>query len=223
MKSKRILLVGGGGHCHSVLDSLFRLGKYDEIGIVDCEPKTQIFGVPVIGTDSDLPRLFALGWHDAAITLGSIGAPAGRRTLFQILKRIGFNLPAVLDPSALVGVTSEIGEGAFIGKRAVVNSGTQVGRCAIINTGAILEHDCSIGDFAHIAPGSTLCGETVVGENTHIGAGSVVRQQIHIGSNSLIGVGSVVVAPIGDHVKAFGNPCGVVETGWESISLRKPE
>lgn len=223
MKSKKVLLVGGGGHCRSVLDSLFRLGNYDEIGIIDCEPKPQIFGVPVVGADSDLPQLFAKGWHDAVITLGSVGFPARRRALFQELKRLGFHLPAVVDPSALIGTAADIGEGSFIGKRAVVNSGTQVGRCAIINTGAILEHDCSIGDFAHIAPGSTLCGETVVGENTHIGAGSVVRQQIHIGANSLIGVGSVVVAPIGDHVKAFGNPCGVVETGWESISLRKPE
>lgn len=223
MKSKRILLVGGGGHCRSVLDSLLRWGEYDEIGIIDRVPKAQVFGVPVIGTDGDLPRLFAQGWHDAVITLGSIGAPVRRRALYQVLKEIGFRLPAVTDPSALIGTASDIGEGVFIGKRAVINSGTRVGRCAIINTGAILEHDCAIGDFAHIAPGCTLCGETVVGENTHIGAGSVVRQQVCIGSNSLIGVGSVVAAPIGDHIKAFGNPCRVVETGWESISSRKPE
>lgn len=223
MKNKRILLVGGGGHCRSVLDSLLRLGEYDEIGIIDREPKSQIFGVPVVGMDNDLPNLFAQGWHDAAITLGSIGVPKRRLTLYRVLKKIGFHLPAVVDPSALIGTASELGEGVFIGKRAVVNSGTQVGRCAIINTGAILEHDCSIGGFAHIAPGCTLCGETVVGENTHIGAGSVVRQQVCIGSNSLIGIGSVVAAPIGDHVKAFGNPCRVVETGWESISSQKPE
>lgn len=215
MKSKKILLIGGGGHCCSVLDSLLRLEEYGEIGVIDRGPKTQVLGVPVVGTDSDLPGLFAQGWHDAAITLGSIGAPARRRALFQALKELGFRLPAVVDPSAVIGMASEIGEGAFIGKRAVVNSGTRVGCCAIINTGAILEHDCSIGDFAHIAPGCTLCGEAAVGENTHIGAGSVVRQQLHIGANTLIGAGSVVVSPIGDHVKAFGNPCRVVETKWE--------
>lgn len=217
MKSKKVLLVGGGGHCRSVLDSLFRLGKYDEIGIIDCEPKPQIFGVPVVGGDGDLPQLFAQGWLDAVITLGSVGLPARRRALFQELKKLGFHLPIIADPSALIGAASEIEEGVFIGKRAVVNSGARVGRCAIINTGTILEHDCSIGDFAHIAPSCTLCGETVVGENTHIGAGSVVRQQICIGSSSLIGMGSVVVDPIGDHVKAFGNPCKVVEKLWGPI------
>ena len=212
MESRKVLLVGGGGHCRSVLDSLFRLREYDEIGIIDRQLQGPVFGVPVVGADGDLPRLFVQGWRYAVITLGSIGMPARRRALFQELKRIGFKLPAVVDPSALTGFAAEIGEGAFIGKGAVVNSGTRVGQCAIINTGAVLEHDCSIGDFAHIAPGCTLCGEVTVGEDTHIGAGSVIRQQIQIGANSLIGAGSVVICPIEDHVKAFGNPCRVVET-----------
>lgn len=218
MKSKKVLLVGGGGHCRSVLDSLFRLREYDEIGIVDRElcGNSQGFGVPIVGTDDDLPRLFAQGWHDAVIAFGSIGAPTRRHVLFQKLKKAGFRLPAVIDPSAMIGFGAEVGEGTFIGKRTVVNSGTQVGRCAIINTGVILEHDCSIGDFVHIAPGCTLCGEVTVGEDTHVGAGSVIRQQIQIGANSLIGAGSVIVSPIEAYVKAFGSPCRVVETLWES-------
>ena len=223
MKNKKILLIGGGGHCHSVLDSLDRLHQYDEIGIIDREPKSQVYGAPIVGRDDDLFQLFMQGWRYASITVGSIGVPTRRLALFQKLKKIGFELPAIIDPSALTGVASEIGEGAFVGKRAVINSGTYVGCGAIINTGAILEHDSVIGDFAHIAPGCILCGEVSIGENTHVGAGSVVRQQIRIGSYSLIGVGSVVVAPIGDHVKAFGNPCREVETGWEPISSRKPE
>lgn len=223
MKNKKILLIGGGGHCRSVLDCLFRLRTYGEIGIVDREPKAQVLGVPVVGTDDDLPRLFSQGWHNAVITIGSIGVPSRRRALYQELKKIGFRLPAVVDPSALVGFASEIGEGAFIGKRTVVNSGTRVGHCAIINTGTIVEHDCSIGAFTHIAPGCTLCGEVSVGENTHIGAGTVIRQQTPVGADSLVGAGSVIVSPIEAHVKAFGNPCRVVETLWESISLQKPE
>ena len=31
----KLLLIGGGGHCHSVLDSIISSGKYDEIGIID--------------------------------------------------------------------------------------------------------------------------------------------------------------------------------------------
>ena len=38
MDYQKILLVGGGGHCRSVLDSLLSAGGYDDIGIID--PRT---------------------------------------------------------------------------------------------------------------------------------------------------------------------------------------
>ena len=33
--NKKILLVGGGGHCQSVLDSLLELDQFSAIGIID--------------------------------------------------------------------------------------------------------------------------------------------------------------------------------------------
>lgn len=214
MGKSRILLVGGGGHCRSVLDCLLRLGTYDEIGIIDrdLEADPNLMGIPIIGTDDDLPAFFANGWANAAVTLGSVGHPNIRRSLYQRLKEIGFALPPIIDCSSVVGCEADVKEGTFVGKRAIINCRVQVGPCAIINTGAIIEHDCRIGSFAHISPGSTLCGEVCIGENTHIGAGSVVRQQIEVGRNSIIGAGSVVVRNIPNDVAAYGNPCRVVKT-----------
>lgn len=213
MGKDRILLVGGGGHCRSVLDCLLRSGIYDEIGIVDRAPNAGpgLMGTPVIGTDDDLPALFADGWKNAAVTLGSVGHPNRRRSLYQRLKEIGFVLPPIIDCSSVVGCETDLQEGVFVGKQAVINCRAQVGPCSIINTGAIIEHDCQIGSFAHISPGVTLCGEVFIGENTHIGAGTVVRQQLKVGRDTVIGVGSVVVKNIPDAVEAYGNPCRVVK------------
>ena len=44
-----------------------------------------------------------------------------------------------------------------------------------------------------------------------MGAGSSVIQQVKIGESSIIGAGSVVVKDIPSMVKAYGNPCRVVE------------
>ena len=38
---KNILLVGGGGHCKSVLDTLLKLNRFSKIGIID---KKKILG-----------------------------------------------------------------------------------------------------------------------------------------------------------------------------------
>ena len=211
MDEKKILLLGGGGHCRSVLDCLMSTGKYEEIGIIDYDKSASALDVDVIGTDDDLPRLLQEGWSDAFITVGSVGHTNLRRKLFSLINELGFSIPSIIDPSAIIAKGTTIGEGTFVGKRAVVNTGSIIGQCAIINTGAIIEHDCQIDDFAHISPGATLCGQVKVGKDSHIGAGSVVRQGICIESNTIVGAGSVVVKDIPGEVKAFGNPCRVVE------------
>lgn len=213
MESKKILLIGGGGHCCSVLDSIISLNTYDEIGIIEREPKKNqsVMGVSVIGTDADLPFLFNNGWHYAFITLGSIGDSSKRESIYSNLCKEGFVIPSIIDPSAIIGSNTYISDGSFIAKRVVINAGSNIGSCAIVNTGAIVEHDCFVGDFVHISPGSTLCGEVKVGNSSHIGAGAVVRQMIKIGEGSLVGAGSVVVKDIPDGVEAFGNPCRVVK------------
>lgn len=211
MSKRRILLLGGGGHCRSVLDSLLALNEYDDIGIIDISEEASVGSIPVVGNDSDLFRLFQEGWKEAFITVGSIGSTSVRRKLFCNLKELNFNIPSIIDPSAILAKGINISEGTFIGKGAIINSDVKIGKCAIINSGAIIEHNCLIGDFCHISTGASLCGQVFVGSDSHIGASSVIRQNIHIGKNALIGIGSVVVNDISDNVKAFGNPCKVVD------------
>ena len=216
--NKKILLVGGGGHCHSVLDSLCSCGIYDCIGVVAKNKENyrelqedSTIAEYLVGIDEDLPMLFSDSWTDAFITLGSIGNSSGRKKIYTLLKRIGFRIPVIIDPSAVVSARAKIGAGTYIAKRTVVNSGSLIGECAIVNTGAIVEHDCCIGNFVHISPGAVLCGQVIVGDDSHIGAGSVVRQGIIIGTRVLIGAGSTVVKNFSNDAKGYGNPCRVVE------------
>ena len=207
---KKLLLIGGGGHCRSVLSSALSLNEYEEIGIVDYTDAS-VLGVSVVGQDEDLPALKKAGWTDAFITVGSIGDINLRHRLYQMVIDNGFTVPTIIDATAIIAQDVKVAPGCYIGKGVIVNFGSCIGKCAIINTGAIIEHDCLIGDFVHISPGTVLCGQVSVGNHSHIGAGSVVRQQIEIGRDVLVGIGSVVVRNIPDCVKAFGNPCKVVE------------
>jgi sugar O-acyltransferase (sialic acid O-acetyltransferase NeuD family) len=214
----KALLIGGGGHCHSVLDTILSGEGPVSVGVIAKDEenyselkKDELIAPYLVGTDRELPELFAGGWDSAFVTLGSVGDPTGRIKVYRTLKEIGFQIPVITDPSAAVAENAVLGPGTFVGKNAIVNAGCHVGECAIINSGAILEHDCLVGDFAHISTGAVLCGEVKVGDRSHVGAGSVVRQQMEIGEGVLIGIGSVVVKNIPDHVTAYGNPCRVVE------------
>ena len=208
--AKKLLLLGGGGHCHSVFDSALSLNEYDDFGIID-NIDSSFSGISVIGTDKDVPKLFNDGWEYAFITVGSIGNTEIRKRLYKMIKEIGLFVPTIIDSTAVIGANVTIDEGTFVGKRAVLNFGSKIGTCSIINTGAIIEHDCTVNDFSHISPGAILCGQVTIGNDTHIGAGTTVKQLIKIGNNTLIGAGSVVVSDMPSNVKAYGNPCKVVE------------
>lgn len=206
---ERIVLIGGGGHCKSVIDVIIQQGKYEIAAIVDRleDCGKMVCGYQIAWIDDDLPTLFADGHHLAAITVGGIGDFSLREKLFRMAKGIGFQFPPLIDPSAVVSRFAQIGEGVFIGKNCVVNAEASIGNMAIINTAAVVEHDCMIGEYAFLAPSVTLSGGVTIGEHTHIGTGANVIQNLNIGNHSLIGAGSVVTHSLGNCIKAYGNPC----------------
>ncbi|PHS31927.1 MAG: serine acetyltransferase [Alkaliphilus sp.] len=210
---KKILLIGGGGHCKSVVDSLLQTNQYSEIGIIDKKENIGILtlSIPVIGCDDDLSKLYGEGYRYAFITVGSIGNTKLRTKLFEMIEKIGFEIPSIIDDTAIVSKHVRIKKGVFVGKNAVINAGTFIGKGAIINTSATIEHDCKIEEFTHIAPDAVLCGEVQIGANTHIGARSVVKQQSKIGANTIIGMGSVVLKDVKEDIIAYGNPCKEVK------------
>lgn len=216
---KKILLIGGGGHCKSVIEAILLSGEYTEIGIIDSPPKlgSEVMGIKIIGNDSDLPKLINMGFEYAFISLGSIGDPKRRIELFKILVQLSFKIPSIVHPSANISSFCEIEEGVFIGKNVIVNGDTKVLKNSILNSGCIIEHDCQIGSFAHIAPGAVLSGNVKIGNNSHVGAGTVIRQDVSIGDSTVIGIGSVVTKAIGDNCLAYGNPCRTIVKDADSF------
>lgn len=203
---KKIVLIGGGGHCISVLDSILSCGEYEEIVIVDSNVRinSMILDCAVVGDDSILPELKKSGFEYAFITVGSIKTAKKRRKLYELALSLGYEVPIICDPSATVSVNSNIGAGTFIGKNSVINAKAYVGDNCIINSGAIIEHECTIGEFSHISVGAILCGMCSIGRDSFIGAGSTIIQGLTIGNNVVIGAGSVVISDVHDNANVYG-------------------
>lgn len=207
-----ILLIGMGGHSLSVMDSIIKEGTYHIAGFIDCLDKkgTTCLSYPWIGEDKDLQKLFDQGISYAFITIGYMGDSKIRSQLYKALKAIGYSIPTIIDPSAVIGTEVVLDEGIYVGKQAVINTKAQVGKLSIINTGAIIEHGCELKEEVHIAPGTVLCGDVRVGAHTFVGANSTVIQGISMGTYTKVGAGSVVCRNLGSNVLAYGNPCKVI-------------
>lgn len=206
---EKIILLGGGDHCRTIIDTIKTSHSYEIVGIIDLKENIgkYINGIEVLDSDNNLIKYKEAGVDNAFVTVGSIGNPNIRINLYNIAYKIGFKFPAIVDQSAILSEDIKIGNGTFVGKGAIINVKSIIGSNCIINSGSIIEHDCNIGNFVHISPGVTLCGGVEVGENTHVGANSTVIQYKTIGKNVIIGAGSVVLKNIKSNIKAYGNPC----------------
>lgn len=205
---EKIILIGGGGHARSIIDTIISSGVFTIAGIVD-NFEGEVLGIPVIGDDRKLTEIFNSGIRNAFVAIGSVGDTTLRKNTLDMILKIGFTVPNIVDKTAVVSVNTAIGFGNFIGKNAVVNCDCTIGNMVIINSNATVEHNSYVGDFSHIASGAVLCGTVTIGKNTHIGANATVIQGVTIGEDCLIGAGSVVLGNINDRVKAYGNPCRV--------------
>lgn len=190
---EKIIILGMGGHAESLVDVLERQQAYEIAGyVVNDRESVKEGGYPVLGNDGDLGRIFQSGITNAAVGVGYLGKSNVREKLWMALKQIGFRLPVVCDPTAILSKSAKIGEGSFIGKGAILNVNASVGKMCIVNTGAILEHDCQVGDFSHISVGTVLCGEVTVGSSVFVGANATVVQCLSIGDGSVVGAGTTI-------------------------------
>ena len=190
MKEK-IVLLGGGGHCHSVIDVIEQEDKYQIIGIIDKKELigSDILGYKIIACDDDLEEIFKT-CKNAIITVGQIESNHIRVKLFNKLKEIGFNLPVIISPLSYVSKHSFIEEGTIIMHHALVNANAKIGKNCIINTKALIEHDVIIEDNCHISTASVINGGVKVKANTFVGSNATSKQYIEI--NGFVKAGSLV-------------------------------
>ena len=187
---KDIVLVGYGGHAKSVADCIERGGEYRIVGYTDMSPSPSPYRY--LGTDDALRDCYAAGCRCAAVCVGYLGKGALRERLYAMLREIGFELPVISDPSAIVSASAEVGEGTFIGKGAVINAEARVGRLCIINTMALVEHECRVEDFVHVAVAAVLCGQVSVGRAAFIGANATVIQCRSIAPGQIVPAGATI-------------------------------
>ena len=201
-----LILIGGGGHCKSVIEVAESVG-YEIKGILDMPDevgKEVLPGHKVIGTDDEIPQY--VEECDFVITVGFIKNPALRIKLYNKVKAAGGRLATIIASTAHVSKYAELGEGTVIMHHAFVNAGAKIGDNCIINTFVNIEHDAEVGNQCHISTGTMVNGECKIGENCFIGSQSVCANCIEIASDIIIGVGSVVRKSI--RVKGIyaGNP-----------------
>lgn len=200
-----IVLVGGGGHCKSVIEVAESMGC-TVIGLLDMPENVgkEILGYKIIGTDEDIPQYVENARF--IVTVGHIKSPDLRINIHKKIFRAGGRLTTLIASTAHVSRYAKIGEGSVIMHHAMVNAGASVGRGCIINTFSNIEHDVVVEDFCHISTGAIVNGNCFVGEGSFLGSQSVMVNGVSIVGGCVIAAGAVVRKNIVRKGVYSGNP-----------------
>lgn len=195
-----VIVYGGGGHGKAVIDLLRAVGGYTLIGVIDDgrEPGDAVLGSSVIGGESALAALKDAGCKLALNAVGGIGAMSSRISVFERLRKAGFDFPTLIHPSAVVEPSAELGAGIQVFPHAYVGSDAKLGFGCIINTAAIISHDCMVADYVNLAPGAIVAGAVHIGKGTLIGMGVTINLNVRVGAAARVGNGATIKEDVPD-------------------------
>lgn len=202
--TKKIVIIGAGGHAKSCLDVINSNDKiYKIAGLVDSNKSIKkISNYKILGAEKDLRKIFKK-YKYAIVGFGQIKSYKLRENSFKNLKKIGFKLPSIISNFAYFSNKSKIGEGSIVMHGVVVNAFSSIGVNCILNSNSTIEHDVKIGNNCHVAAGAVINGGVTVGNGTFIGSGSVIKEGIKIGKDCIISANIFVKKEVKDKEVRF--------------------
>ena len=129
------------------------------------------------------------------------------------------NIPARIEPGAIIREQVEIGKNAVIMMGAILNIGAVVGEGTMIDMGAVLGGRATVGKNCHVGAGAVLAGviepasatPVIIEDNVLIGANAVVIEGCHVGENAVVAAGAVVVSDVPANAVVAGCPAKVIK------------
>lgn len=128
-------------------------------------------------------------------------------------------VPARIEPGALIREQVTIEKNAVIMMGAVLNIGAVVGEGTMIDMGAILGGRATVGKNCHVGAGAVLAGvvepasatPVIVEDDVLIGANAVVIEGCRIGRGAVVAAGAIVVEDVAPNTVVAGCPARVIK------------
>jgi sugar O-acyltransferase (sialic acid O-acetyltransferase NeuD family) len=195
-----VLYVAGTGSLAADVVEIARDAGHELGGLIelmdDSRVGTQVHGLPVVALDEP----------PEAVAVAVLGAGGERAEPCRRLEEHGWELAAVLHPSAHVPGSAHIGPGTVVGPGVVIGAETAVGVGVHVSRGALVGHHADIGDYAVLNPGVNVAGNTLVGRAAFLGLGCVVTDHVRVGDGAVVAAGAVVVRDVAPGARVQGVP-----------------
>ncbi|MGB4660453.1 MAG: acetyltransferase [Mobilitalea sp.] len=212
-ESKKILLLGTGGHCRSVADSLIASGIYDEIALVGkpreekkIEETTKKIGI------AELTKIDKIECTDTAekadnaenaatvefMSLVEIGTEDMLSSFFEEGYHYAFvALGSIGDPSVRHTIYQKVKNLGFIlpniiDPSSVISKFAELGEGIFVGKNVVINAAAKIGNCAIINTGSIIEHDCEIGEYVHVSPGCTICGSVKVEADTHVGAGSVI-------------------------------
>ena len=162
---KSLLILGAGGFGRMVAETAQALG-YEKVVFLDDAVKDEA----VIGMCCD----YEIRHKEYPVAVAAFGNNKMRLYWTDKLLEKGYEVPAIVHPSAVVSPSAVLEPGCFVMQRAVVNTNTRIGRAVLVNSGAIVDHNSVVCAGAHVGLGSVVKSDCTIESGCKVEAGEVI-------------------------------------------------
>ena len=204
---KDLYIIGAGGFGREVAWLVERINAVEPtwnlVGFIDDDESkwdTNEDDYPVLGGCEYLKKL------GNVYAVCAIGAAKIRKIVIEKMKESAVKFATLIDPSALISKSVEIGEGTIICANSIITVDIKIGEHVIINLDCTIGHDDIIDDFVTIYPSVNVSGNVYLGECCELGTGMQIIQGKRVVGNTIIGAGTVVVRDIETSGTYVGSP-----------------
>lgn len=208
----KLFLYGASGAALEVYDMVIRNGslknRYTEVIFIDdFQDEVEFYGTRRIKFSS-CEKIMQGEEAEFAV---AVGEPSARKLLRERIEDSGYRLATLIDETAVISPTAQIGEGCVINHGAIVSSNVKLSKNDFIMFGAIIGHEAEIGVDVSICPKTTVGAGCHMGEQAFVGIGSSIIQGVDVGSRAIIGMGSMVFRVVNSDTTVLGNPARVTK------------
>ena len=162
---KKILILGAGGFGQMVKETALAMG-YEQVAFLDDAAK----GPDVIGMCCD----YVLKHREYPVAVAAFGNNKTRLHWTDKLLEEGYQVPAIIHPSAVISPSAVLGAGCFVMQRAIVNTHAKIERAGLLNSGAVVDHDSVVCAGAHIGLNSVVKAHCTIASAAKVEACQVV-------------------------------------------------